>query len=493
MRTIPTGRDISADLAFALKRTRNVVIGRDSAGVALCIADAAVIFALGLASHAVLAQREHGLGGSPVLLIALVGMLAAFGMMERSGYSQAALLGARPALKGLTLALLQAFGAVLLIRAAVLGWGGVRTPSVSLPAPFAADDVWLVAFALTSLAALVALRFAWHRIAPSVVPPRRVLVVGNGDIYEKVLRRARGAVALEVTGILYDRAEPAGNLVAGSAAPILLRTIRQDRIDAVVIALPWRDAPRIHALAANIALASVDTYIAPDLPAGEFGGQSESFLAGLPLLKLSGRPLSAGCAALKRGEDLVLAVLLVVLAAPAMLTIALLIKASSPGPVFFRQQRLGYNNEVIEVLKFRTMYTHLTDRDARRQTSRGDERVTPVGVFLRRSSLDELPQLLNVLAGNMSLIGPRPHALQTTVKGLPLDQAVSDYMARHRVKPGITGWAQVNGYRGELDSVEKLVGRVDYDLEYIRNWSLLFDLKILWRTTRLMLSDPHAY
>jgi polysaccharide biosynthesis protein PslA len=176
-----------------------------------------------------------------------------------------------------------------------------------------------------------------------------------------------------------------------------------------------------------------------------------------------------------------------------MLTIALLIKASSPGPVFFRQQRLGYNNEVIEVLKFRTMYTHLTDRDARRQTSRGDERVTPVGVFLRRSSLDELPQLLNVLAGNMSLIGPRPHALQTTVKGLPLDQAVSDYMARHRVKPGITGWAQVNGYRGELDSVEKLVGRVDYDLEYIRNWSLLFDLKILWRTTRLMLSDPHAY
>jgi lipopolysaccharide/colanic/teichoic acid biosynthesis glycosyltransferase len=176
-----------------------------------------------------------------------------------------------------------------------------------------------------------------------------------------------------------------------------------------------------------------------------------------------------------------------------MLTIAALIKLTSRGPVFFRQRRLGYNNRVIEVLKFRSMFTHLSDADATEQAFRGDKRVTPFGAWLRRTSLDELPQLLNVLKGDMSLVGPRPHALATTAGGLALEEAVPVYASRHRVKPGITGWAQVNGYRGALDSVDKIVHRVNHDLYYIENWSLAFDLKILWRTAQLVFADDNAF
>jgi exopolysaccharide biosynthesis polyprenyl glycosylphosphotransferase len=195
----------------------------------------------------------------------------------------------------------------------------------------------------------------------------------------------------------------------------------------------------------------------------------------------------------KRFEDVVLALLAILFVSPVLLLIAITVKSTSRGPVLFRQRRLGYNNRVIEVLKFRSMYTHLADADARQQALRGDKRVTPFGAWLRRTSLDELPQLFNVLRGDMSLVGPRPHAMATTASGLALDEAAPDYSARHRVKPGITGLAQVNGYRGALDSVDKIVHRVNHDLYYIENWSLRLDLKILWQTVKLVLSDHNAF
>jgi len=148
---------------------------------------------------------------------------------------------------------------------------------------------------------------------------------------------------------------------------------------------------------------------------------------------------------------------------------------------------------VIEVLKFRSMYTHLSDADAKVQTLRGDKRVTSLGAWLRRNSLDELPRLFNVLRGDMSLVGPRPHALATTAGGLALEDVVPFYPARHRVKPGMTGWAQVNGHRGALDTVDKIVNRVNHDLYYIENWSLGFDLKILFQTVRLVFADNNAF
>ena len=213
----------------------------------------------------------------------------------------------------------------------------------------------------------------------------------------------------------------------------------------------------------------------------------------LPIIQVGKAPMTDWKCLCKRVEDIVLSATLLFLTGPAMLMIALLIKLTSPGPVLFKQPRTGFNGNQILVFKFRTMFHHLTDDHADRQTSRNDNRVTKVGAWLRRSSLDELPQLLNVLKGDMSVVGPRPHALRTTAGGIPLEDAARDYASRHRVKPGITGWAQVNGHRGALDSVMKIIHRVDHDLYYIDNWSLRLDIAILWRTARLVLRDHNAF
>jgi len=176
-----------------------------------------------------------------------------------------------------------------------------------------------------------------------------------------------------------------------------------------------------------------------------------------------------------------------------MLAVALLSKLDSKGPVLFRQDRYGFNNELIGVYKFRSMYHEMRDADASKLVTRGDPRVTRIGRFLRKSSLDELPQLFNVLRGELSLVGPRPHATRAKAADRLYNEVVDGYFARHRVKPGITGWAQVNGWRGETDTTEKLQRRVEHDLYYIENWSLAFDLYILWRTPISLLKTENAY
>ena len=176
-----------------------------------------------------------------------------------------------------------------------------------------------------------------------------------------------------------------------------------------------------------------------------------------------------------------------------LLLIALAIKLDSRGPVFFKQVRYGFNNTLIRVWKFRSMYSDMADVHCDVQTCKDDPRITRVGQFLRRSSLDELPQLFNVLFGSMSLVGPRPHALSTKAEGSLFTDIVDRYAARHRVKPGITGWAQVNGWRGETDTVEKIQKRVDFDLYYIDNWSIWFDIQILLKTIFVILKDDNAY
>jgi putative colanic acid biosynthesis UDP-glucose lipid carrier transferase len=194
--------------------------------------------------------------------------------------------------------------------------------------------------------------------------------------------------------------------------------------------------------------------------------------------------------AVKWIEDKVLATMLLVGLAPLMAAIAVAIKMDSPGPVLFRQRRYGFNNEDIEVLKFRTMYHFRPPEVGFVQATRDDPRVTRLGALLRKSSLDELPQLFNVLGGSMSLIGPRPHAIAHNEQFVPL---VASYDARHKVKPGITGWAQVNGFRGETDNIEKMRARVEHDIYYIENWSLWFDLKILILTALVVWTHPNAY
>ncbi len=188
-----------------------------------------------------------------------------------------------------------------------------------------------------------------------------------------------------------------------------------------------------------------------------------------------------------------LAALLLVLSMPVMGLIAACIKLDSPGPVFFRQQRYGFNNQLIDVIKFRTLCLEQQDDDADQLVIPGDPRVTRLGRFLRRTSLDELPQLLNVLKGDMSVVGPRPHALHASAGGRLYGEVVEKYAIRHKVKPGITGWAQINGWRGETDTEDKIRGRVEHDLYYIENWSLMLDLVIVLRTAWTVLKGDRAH
>ncbi|HHI81968.1 MAG TPA: exopolysaccharide biosynthesis polyprenyl glycosylphosphotransferase, partial [Rhizobiales bacterium] len=218
-----------------------------------------------------------------------------------------------------------------------------------------------------------------------------------------------------------------------------------------------------------------------------------SNLGNLPLLAVFDRPLSGWKWFLKDAMDRVLAALMIVVFAPVMAAVAIAIRLESKGPVIFRQKRYGFNNELVEVFKFRSMYTDMCDANASRLVTRTDPRVTRVGRFIRKTSLDELPQLFNVLTGQLSLVGPRPHATQAKAANELYDQVVDGYFARHKVKPGITGWAQINGWRGETDTREKIENRVKYDLEYIDHASLLFDLMILIKTPFALLRGGNAY
>ena len=213
----------------------------------------------------------------------------------------------------------------------------------------------------------------------------------------------------------------------------------------------------------------------------------------IPAIDVATRPLSPRQALIKRIEDLVVASVAVLATLPVLAIVAVAIKLDSPGPILFRQKRVGFHDTTFRVWKFRTMYHNMEDQGSVRQTTRGDPRVTRVGRFLRKSSLDELPQLFNVLRGDMSVVGPRPHALNMTAAGVPLHEALEEYASRHRIKPGITGWAQVKGCRGEIDSEDKLRRRINLDSFYIEHWSLALDAWIMIRTSALIVLGGEAY
>jgi putative colanic acid biosynthesis UDP-glucose lipid carrier transferase len=241
----------------------------------------------------------------------------------------------------------------------------------------------------------------------------------------------------------------------------------------------------IHAL--NNSTASI--YLVPDLLLSDLHGSRWIMLGDTPLIVINDHPFYGGRWVLKKSEDLILGLLIFTLILPLMLLIAIAVKLSSPGPILFKQRRHGLNGEVIKVLKFRTM-TSLDDGDIVIQATEQDPRVTKVGKFLRQYSLDELPQFINVLKGEMSIVGPRPHALAHNEH---YRQLIGSYMQRHKVKPGITGWAQAHGLRGETDTIEKMKKRVDYDLYYINHWSIGLDLKIIFLTIINGFKSKSAY
>ena len=258
----------------------------------------------------------------------------------------------------------------------------------------------------------------------------------------------------------------------------------------VYIAMPVERSAEVASLQRELLERNVDIIWAPDIFALNLLNPGVREIAGVPLISLSESPLSSGGRAfIKSVLDVAIAATVLMLATPLMLAIAAIIKATSKGPVFFRQQRHGWDGSVFEVWKFRSMYLHDEQVSRVQQATRDDPRITPIGRFIRRTSLDELPQLFNVLDGSMSLVGPRPHAI---AHNMEYGAQITAYMARHRVKPGITGWAQIHGFRGETDTVDKMHQRVRLDLEYINNWSLRLDLWILIRTPFALFCD-NAY
>ena len=262
----------------------------------------------------------------------------------------------------------------------------------------------------------------------------------------------------------------------------------------MIFSLPISAEGRILQMLKKLWVLPVDIRLSAHSNKLRFRPRSYSYIGNVPVLDVFDRPITDWDVVMKWLFDKVIGASALIALSPLMALVALLIKLDSPGPVFFKQRRHGFNNENIEVYKFRSLYADKTDHDVQQSVTKDDPRVTRVGRFIRKTSIDELPQLFNVVfKGNLSLVGPRPHAVNQKIEDRQFDEAVDGYFARHRVKPGITGWAQINGWRGETDTHEKIQRRVEHDLYYIENWSLLLDLYILMKTPVTLLKTENAY
>ncbi|WP_308296424.1 undecaprenyl-phosphate glucose phosphotransferase [Rhizobacter sp. J219] len=355
--------------------------------------------------------------------------------------------------------------------------------------------IWVVATPVVQwLGVWVGRRIVLHQLSQPEAR-RRAIVIGAGPQGVKVMRALTLSEdkGVDFLGYFDDRADARVDGLAMEQVKGGLKDvadfIRRHGIHEVFITLPLGSQPRIVELLEQMQDTTASLFFVPDI----FGisiiqGRLQD-MNGLPIVGICETPFTGTNELVKRVSDVVLASIILVLISPLLLAIAIGVKMSSPGPVIFKQRRTGLDGEDITVYKFRSMTTQ-DNGSVVKQATKGDARITPFGAFIRKTSLDELPQFFNVLQGRMSIVGPRPHAIAHNEE---YRRIVKAYMVRHKVKPGITGWAQVNGQRGETDTVDKMQARVEYDLEYLRNWSLALDLQIIVRTIRLVFFDRNAY
>ncbi|HYD32185.1 MAG TPA: undecaprenyl-phosphate glucose phosphotransferase [Azospirillaceae bacterium] len=389
------------------------------------------------------------------------------------------------------LACLGALGTVLHVLSKMLTNPGIETNS------------WPLAWVLSTTAAIPILRSLWawqvRQWTAAGRFARRAVVIGLGDASARLIAELTEDKGndIEILGVFAERDDDlpvsfAGREVLGPISRLPAFVQRQP-VDDILVALPWTPGSRLTDAVRLARMLPANVRLFPDLPDLTGGRVGASSFGGVTLFDVARRPLAEWDGVVKRAEDLVIAGLLLIPILPLMALVALVVKLTSPGPVLFRQRRFGFGNRVIRVLKFRTMYVDRGDPSGAARTTRDDPRVTPVGRFLRKTSLDELPQLFNVIRGDMSIVGPRAHAVAMHVGRLLYHEAVDDYIARHRVRPGITGWAQVNGLRGEIDTMEKARKRIEYDLYYIDHWSVALDIKIIVKTVLVLFNDRNAY
>lgn len=353
-----------------------------------------------------------------------------------------------------------------------------------------------------SLVSLTAMRAAMtlivRRMKRAGAFDGRTAILGVGpqgiDLVDHVARA--DDLAVSFLGFFCDQ-PPSAQEVAQLPLPYLgdmvelVTAIRDGAVARVFVALPWSDGDRVQRVVDQLSATPVEIRLAPDRAAFTYARRRMTLLGSLSIITLLERPLTDVQQALKAIEDRVIATVLLIVFAPVMVAVAAAIRLTSPGPILFRQSREGFNCRPFEIWKFRTM--HVDAAQAVVQAGRNDPRITPLGAILRRTSLDELPQLFNVLMGHMSLVGPRPHATSTRAGGRLFAEVAERYAARHRVKPGLTGWAQVCGWRGETDTEEKLKRRLEHDIYYVEHWSIWFDLYILARTAATVLVQRNAY
>jgi Undecaprenyl-phosphate glucose phosphotransferase len=365
--------------------------------------------------------------------------------------------------------------------------------------------VWVAGWFLLGMASFALERWMLAHITAGMARAgrlaRRAVVVGGGEFGQELLRDlgATKNSEIDMLGVFDDRSDDrAPQTVEGfpklGNVDDLVEFARHTRIDLVIFALPITAEQRILQMLRKLWVLPIDIRLAAHANRLRFRPRSYSYVGQVPVLDLFDKPIADWDVVIKLAFDKIVGALALLALSPILLATAIAVKLDSPGPILFKQRRYGFNNELIEVYKFRSMYADKADATAAKLVTRDDPRVTRVGRFIRKTSIDELPQLFNVVfKGNLSLVGPRPHAVHAKAADRQYDEVVDGYFARHRVRPGITGWAQVNGWRGETDTDEKIQQRVEHDLHYIENWSIFFDLYILAITPISLIKTKNAF
>lgn len=451
-----------------------------------------IIAAVGFAVYFLYLERTHGYLQPYVVGIVLVAAFAILGIQSSELYKISAF-------RRFPADILRLVGAVTVVYAVALAL------IYFLKIEDLFSRVFMLAWYAGSLAMLSAERVLLALVVDQLIRTgrlaRRTVLVGGGSAADILLNQLKlqPAPDLQILGIFDDRTdERSPPLVAGfpklGTVDDLLTFSRRTRIDLIIFTLPITAEQRILQMLRKLWVLPIDIRLAAHMNKLHFRPHSYSYIGSVPLIDIFEKPIAGWDIVLKYAFDKIVGGLCLLLSAPIMIAVALAVKIDSKGPVFFRQKRYGFNNEIIEVFKFRSMRTDTLDFGASKLVTKDDPRVTRVGRFIRKTSLDELPQLFNVVfKGNLSLIGPRPHALQAKAAERQYDEVVDGYFARHRVSPGITGWAQIHGWRGETDTPEKIQGRVECDLYYIENWSILLDIYILLATPFALLRTDNAY
>jgi Undecaprenyl-phosphate glucose phosphotransferase len=459
------------------------------AGVAMV--DTIIVVVSALCAAALLPAAANGMAWSPLVLGIVMSGAVLFALQRFWAYTIAAL--GHPVRQCARVAggLLAAFGGLI----GIIYLGGLEA---IVPRQFLATWFLLTFAAMT--VSRIAISWQTTRWMRAGRLTRRAVIVGGGRPAEeliKQLRRSRTA-GIKVCGVfddrLKDRSEnPVDRYRVLGTFEEMTDFCRAEEIDLLIVTLPATAEERILQLMRKLWVLPIDVRISAHQSKLRLRPRAYSYIGDVPFLAVFDKPLSDWGWAVKEIEDRVIAMLAIILLAPVMLAVACAVKMSSKGPVLFKQKRHGFNNQLVEVYKFRSMFTDMCDAKAVKLVTKDDPRVTPVGRFIRKTSLDELPQLFNVLKGELSLVGPRPHATQAKAGNRIYNEVVEGYYARHRMKPGITGLAQINGWRGETDTEEKLQRRVEFDIQYIDNWSIWMDLYILAMTPISLLNTKNAY